>query len=266
MLKQIQKVNGLKLLKVLITRPEAKNKALALLLKHQGINSVSQPLFNYQANAHEVEIKKTLCNADIIIFVSTAAVEFSHASFPLENCQHQQIIAVGKATKKALQILNIKNVLSPEQENSEGVLLLSLLNKSLTGKNITIVRGNGGREHLAKQLRSRGAIVQYLESYQRIWATLAEDIDKQWQEMKINCIVITSNEILESIIHALHLNKIKSSDKSHNSYWINTCIWLVASKRIADNAIKQGLQNVINCHGANDQVILNSLIEIQNDH
>ncbi len=260
MLNQVQIISKLKPLKVLITRPETKNKKLALLLKQQGIATLNQSLFDYQAYADESELNTKFNNANIIIFVSVAAVEFSHTSITLNQLKNKVIIAVGTATKKALQALGISPVLSPEQEDSEGVLLLPKLKGNLTEKNITIVRGNGGREYLATQLRSRGAIVLYAESYQRIWRTLAENTAKQWQAMQINCIVITSNEILEKIIYFLHLNKIKSS----NNYWINTCIWLVASKRIADNANSLGLKNVINSGGANDQAILNSLKKIQN--
>jgi len=273
---QRQTSNNTKKLKVLITRPKAKNKKLALLLKQHGIDTWSQSLFDYQANADEAKIVGKLSNANIVIFVSVAAVEFFHAATSLNKLHNKKIIAVGKATKKALKILNINNILSPEQENSEGVLLLPILSNNLTGKIITIVRGNGGREHLATQLKSRGAIIQYIESYQRIWKTLPKDIAKQWQAMQINCIVITSNEILEKVVHCLRITDTNTisegkgdgnnNEKSDNYYWVNTCHWLVISKRIADNANKFGLKNVFNSDSANDLIILNHLKKIQNKH
>jgi uroporphyrinogen-III synthase len=62
--------------------------------------------------------------------------------------------------------------------------------------------------------------------------------------------VITSNALLESIVHL-----IKNSD----SYWKTTCLWIVASERIAQQAKQLGLLNIVNAHGANDQAILNAI-------
>lgn len=248
-------------LNVLIARPEKKAQALSLLLNQQGIACVSQPLFDYQPLAEHQQSKTLLTSANIIIFVSVAAVEFADASLAATHWQHQHIIAVGNATKSALQALGLENILCPSQENSEGVLALALLCENLVNKNITIVRGNGGREHLATELKQRGAIVNYLESYQRIWRTFPKDIDKQWYQQQINCIVVTSNALLDKLIELTQVTNL-ATENDATRHWRNKCIWLVASKRIADYAQQLGLVNVIQSNGANDLVISAKIQEI----
>ncbi len=249
-------------LKVLITRPAGKAQALALLLNQQGISAISQPLFDYQAYANSQDIKSAINSADILIFVSIAAVEFSHTSHPLLISPNKIVIAIGQATKRALQAIGITNILTSTEENSEGLLQLEQLGQ-VKAKNITIFRGNGGREHLATTLTERGAQVRYIESYERVWRTLTKNIAKQWQEQQINCIVVTSNDILLALVNLVlnteNTNTNINSKLNANNYWQNDCCWLVASQRIADSATALGLTQVININGANDQVIIEQL-------
>jgi uroporphyrinogen-III synthase len=251
-------ITKLKPLKVLVTRPTKKAQALTLLLKQQGIACVNQPLFDYQPLASHQQSEDRLTNVDTIIFVSLAAVEFAHASLAATHWQYQHIIAVGKATKAALRALNIKNVLCPTQENSEGLLNLTPLSNDLSNKNITIIRGNGGREHLATELSKRGATLNYLESYQRVWRTFPKDINEQWYQQQINCIVVTSNALLEKLVQLTQATNLIAENEITN-HWRNHCIWLVASQRIANHALQLGLTNVILSNGANEHAISNKL-------
>lgn len=251
--------NSVNPLNVLVVRPTKKAQALTLLLNKQGIACVSQPLFDYQPLADHQQSKKLLTTANIIIFVSVAAVEFAHANVAATHWQYQHIIAVGKATKAALDALDLKNIKCPSQENSEGVLALSVLNENLANKTITIVRGNGGREHLATELIKRHATIYYLETYQRIWRTFPKDIDKQWYHQQINCIVVTSNALLEKLVELTQATNVAIENDTTNKHFRNHCIWLVASKRIANHAQQLGLTNIIQSNGANEQAISTAL-------
>ena len=249
-------------LKVLITRPEAKAQELALLLDEQGIANARQALFDYQLNASTTDVVSALENADILIFVSVAAVEFTHASCPLNknfsNKSPQTIFAVGNATKRALMALGITNIISPaaQQEHSEGLLKLSQLG-DVSNKKVVIFRGDGGREHIANTLKQRGANVNYIESYQRVWRTLPINTAEQWREQQINCIVITSNDILLALYEYL-TNATNTTD----SYWKTQCRWVVVSERIEKNAIALGLKRVINARSASSKILCNTLNEL----
>lgn len=242
-------------LKVLITRPEAKAHQLASLLNEQDIANTCQSLFDYQAYASTEEISTTLKSADILIFVSVAAVEFVHASHPLHNNESQLFLAVGNATKQALLAIGITQIISPppQQEHSEGLLKLAEL-ADVSDKKVVIFRGNGGREHIANCLTQRGAKVSYIESYQRVWRTLPKNIAEQWQAQQINCIVVTSNDILLALIEYL-----ASTTDNTDNYWKTQCLWVVVSQRIEDNAKTLGLTRVINTQSANSQILCDTL-------
>ncbi len=247
-----------KQLKVLITRPEEKAQQLASLLNAQGITNTCQALFDYQPYASTQEINTVLNSADIVIFISVAAVEFAHASSPLhfnslKGNSSPLFFAVGNATKQALLTKGISQVLSPpaQQEHSEGLLKLAELN-NINNKKVVIFRGNGGREHIANTLLHRGAQVSYVETYQRVWRTLAKDIAKQWQAQQINCIVVTSNDILSALITYLE-------STATNNYWKTQCLWVVVSNRIEDNAKELGITHIVNTHSANSQILSDTL-------
>ncbi|MCO4799138.1 MAG: uroporphyrinogen-III synthase [Colwelliaceae bacterium] len=245
-------------LKVVITRPEKQGLELKQALDKVGIPSICQPLFTYQPNTDENNIQQQVeaFIPSIIIFISVAAVEFSHKALPLEQWinSEQQVIAVGETTQHALSKLGIQAI-CPTTHDSEGILALTQLKKSqLENTNILIVRGDGGREFLAEQLTSRGAKVKYLESYSRQWLPLSPEQTVLWQNKKVNTIVITSNALLKRVVNLINIT---------DNYWQNTCLWLVASERIAQSALQLGLQNVVNTHGANNQSIITTLLNME---
>jgi len=251
-------------LNVLITRPTEKSQALAKSLTAISIACVNQPLFDYQTKADYQTSSTLLTNKNIIIFVSVAAVEFANKTFSVQNWCYKHIIAVGRATKGALIKLGINKVLCPEQENSEGLLALPVLNQNFCDEPITIVRGNGGREYLASYLGKQGAKVNYLESYQRVWRTFTEDIASQWCQQQINCIVVTSNAILEKLVQLTIVQSEQENDQQLTTYWRNECLWIVASQRIANTAKRLGLANIIISDGASEKALTITLKELIN--
>ena len=260
--------NNSEKLNVLITRPTKKAQALAESLATIDIACVNQPLFDYQPLADYQTSEQLLTNTNIIIFVSIAAVEFAHTIFAAQNWRYQHIIAVGSATKATLQQLGINNVICPKLENSEGLLALPELNKNFCGEPITIVRGNGGREHLAEHLNKLGANVNYLESYQRVWRTFTEDIGMHWFKQQINCIIVTSNAILEKLVQLISTQLIARQEKNNaqqlTEYWCNQCLWIVASQRIANTAKQLGLTRVVISDGASKEAITATLQQLEN--
>ncbi len=248
-------------LNVLITRPEHKSQALVELLAQQNIHAIGQPLFDYQAYTDQQTIKAAVEHADILIFVSVPAVAFANKQYSLAQQNDKTILAVGNATKNALHNLGLSHASSPTLENSEGLLALETL-ADVKGKNIVIFRGDGGRELIADTLKARGANLSYIESYQRVWRTFAKNIAQQWQQQQINCIVVTSNAILNKLVALINVNKTSGESQQNEQYWLTDCIWLVASERIADNAKKLGLTKVINMQGASDTLICQQLRQL----
>lgn len=247
-------------LNILLTRPLEKSQKLAKDLTPLANNIVITPLFAYQSGKDHSLLKQQVSNINTIIFISQAAVEYALSVISRDDLrQVKQVIAVGDATKNALHLADINQVIVPQEHTSEGLLNLIELS-NVADMPILIVRGNGGREYLKQQLELRGANVAYNEIYQRCWLDLDQKHTiEQWRKAQINCIVITSNELL------MQLNQYV---KQHN--WLKQCLWVVASSRIETNARALGLENVINAQGANNfkiyQAITNSAWSMEVDY
>jgi len=246
-------------LKVLITRPLAEADELVALLAEHGITAKAQPLFDMLPQNNS-RLLQTLMNPPtsqaqlpIVICVSAAAVRYANASYPIAQWRVKQFIAVGDKTRSVLQACSpTSQILTPSQQHSEGVLALAEL-QQVKQQDIIIVRGDNGRELLADSLQLRGANVQYVASYTRKWRTFdQQNLAKQWQKAQFNCIVATSNGLLERMVTLL---------APQSAYWLTHCLWLVASERIAIRAHALGIQQIINLASANNQAICNLIVE-----
>lgn len=252
---------------MLITRPADKGLPLAKLLGNMKIKASCQSFFDYKAATDTDAVFATIeqVQPDIIIFVSSAAVQYAQTALPiktwLKDSSTPTFIAVGKATEKALIACNIVNVVTPEQHTSEGLLTLSVL-QQVANKRILIVRGDGGRELIKEQLMRKGANVDYLETYRRDWVVLPATTIAQWQQNMVNIFVITSNALLQRIVDLFNrfMNTLAPDELVRFHQWKNTCSWVVASERIASNAKLLGLKQVINANGANDQAIIDAIL------
>lgn len=252
-------------LNVLITRPEFKGQALSNSLNNIGICAQHWTLFTYQESTSErlnkqCEYLLTLSDKSTLIFVSVAAVEYANRIIPSHLWCYRQVLAVGDATQAKLNDFGLVSV-APERQNSEGLLQIKEL-ETVSGDNIVIVRGDGGRELIFDTLNQRGAYVSYAQSYQRVWLKPSSNEIINWYNQRVNCIVVTSVAILEFMLDLV----LSGNDLSTKEHWLKSCFWVVASERIAKQAKTLGLNNVINAQSADNQRLLNVIIELeQND-
>ena len=234
--------------RVLITRPLNKSNELAFLLRKHQIVCLTHPLIKI-TSISSPNPQLVLSQAGIIIAVSDNAVYY--AAQQIEQWPSAaSYFAVGEKTKQQFEAIHV-TAQSPQKATSEGLLQLSSL-VNVKGERVVIIRGNGGREHLAQQLIQRGAKVSYLEVYQRQLVSFSNgDSVMQWQQHRINTIVVTSAEIL----HHLY-NNIGESNLS----WLQDLCLVVPSERIAKIATFLGAKRVELSHGADNQSILNILL------
>ena len=241
-------------LSVLLTRPLEKSRQLADHIQDVVANVEICPLFTYSSGhqQHLLAEQLTSNQIDIVIFVSPAAVSFANQIIPLKTLADiKSVIAVGDATLKLLHDFGVSQAVSPTLQKSEGVLEL-LQTTDIKDKNIIIVRGNGGREMMKKQLELKGAKVAYNEVYTRNWISLdKQQAFEKWRKDQINCIVVTSSELLQKLLSYI--------DDKH---WAKQCTWIVVSERTAQQAKSAGLLNVVNSEGASHQDIRNALIAL----
>ncbi|WP_171022340.1 uroporphyrinogen-III synthase [Thalassotalea litorea] len=243
-------------LNILLTRPLSKSQSLARELKPLARHIEIQPFFDYQSNSQSLSLAAALAERpQHIIFVSEAAAQFALQQCPIDAWPVQSsYYAVGPATAKALSSLALTpsaiKIHTGQTFDSEGLLALPSL-QQVSDQKILIIRGNGGREHLAQTLRQRRANVAYNEVYLRHWPSMdASQLIEKWRKLKINCMVVTSEALLDKAVELL-----ANADRS----FIQGIYWVVASERIAEKAKQYKLDRVINASGASNRLIFQAI-------
>lgn len=233
---------------ILVTRPDTKGEQLVAQLQQLGHQAVSFPLLKLEAIAVSSAELSPLAEADKLIFISQDAVKALYALKP--NLKHQpEFYAVGDKTADVIFDLFQVKARTPKQHDSEGLLALHDL-QAVEQKNIVLIKGQDGRPLIAQTLKSRGAFVHSLALYRRQPSVdKVSDNIKQWQQQKIDSIVLTSNAAVDAIFNELAANELE---------WLKTCRFYVASNRIADYLATQAISptNIQICAGASDEAIV----------
>ena len=192
--------------RILVTRPAHQAGTLSRLIEEQGGIAVRFPTLAIVPSDESEVIKDTLTHLDQyqwVIFTSVNAVNYAlNANDGKIDCiSSVRFAAVGQSTANAMKIAGLAVDLLPEHGyNSEALLAMPQLQQVEKQKHL-IVRGEGGREHLATTLRSRGAEVNYLEVYKRaIPCVDSTSVVKLLTQDRLDVITITSVEALQNLI------------------------------------------------------------------
>jgi uroporphyrinogen-III synthase len=244
---------------VLVTRPDERGQQLVDMLAKAGVVAIHLPLFNIEAGAELNGLPNKFAQlkvGDYVFAVSKSAVDFADKA--LKNTgfvwrDDLQYFTVGQGTAQHFAMTTTLAVHYPTtQENSEGVLQLAAM-QNLQGKTILILRGNGGRELLSEQAQQRGANVEIVECYRRESIVYnSTDQTSLCKRAGVQTIVATSAEILTQLVDFVPQNE-------HN--WLKSCQLITVSERISHLAQALGWQNVIVSPRADNQTLLQTLLQ-----
>ena len=157
---------------IVVTRPLAQAGSLIEKLETLGANVTHFPVIAISAAENNQQLlnqAKMLCSYDIAIFISRNAAIYGSELIKQTGDwpPNTQIAAIGEGTVQQLQAQGLStDIVASGVANSENLLSTQAMN-SVNGKRIVIFRGNGGREKLADSLLKRGAVVDYIECYER---------------------------------------------------------------------------------------------------
>jgi uroporphyrinogen-III synthase len=192
---------------VLVTRPGERCDSLCALIQSQGYQAHPWPAIDIRPVVPSTAGLERLSRArpeDLIIFVSKSAVAFG-LSFVLESAR-TRLAAIGPSTTRALSDSGLDVDIRPSGFDSESLLAEPAL-EQVSGKNVYIVRGVGGREKLGRELQRRGAEVTYIEVYRRETRRPGSEerdaLMEVWENGGIGLYTATSVEILESLYDQL---------------------------------------------------------------
>ena len=151
-------------LRVLVTRPRDRAAGLIAALEAAGFRPVPLPTIEIEPLPRP---PVRAGDHDVVIFLSPAAV--AHGADLLQPRAAAEVGAVGPASADALRARGHRITLEPVgSADSEGLLRHPALAAArIAGRRVLLVRGAGGREHLAQSLVARGATVDYAEVYRR---------------------------------------------------------------------------------------------------
>ncbi|MCL6466912.1 MAG: fused uroporphyrinogen-III synthase HemD/membrane protein HemX [Ralstonia sp.] len=166
---------------VVVTRPRAQAPMLVAALERHGLRTHQFPLLDIAPTPNLDDLRAALGDPSryaLVVFVSPNAVQQAFAAMPegFRWPQEVPVAVVGPASAQALATHGVAppahRVIKPDthagdaRQDSEA-LYARLDVPSLSGREVLIVRGNGGREWLADQLREAGASVRTAEAYRR---------------------------------------------------------------------------------------------------
>ena len=254
--------NSLRNTNILVTRPAHQAKGLCELIEsHQGTPILFPcieiiPISDQKSVRTEIQ---SLHQSDLVIFTSPNSVLFSKNLIDASLAQQLTIIAIGPGTKKELEAAGFTVHHIPEKSfNSEGLLALDVT-QNIKDKHITIVRGKGGRELLAKTLSERGAILNHVIVYERIKPNIdPSHIINQLQNRQIDIIIATSNEGLNNLVELI-------GPKAQTQ--LQRTPLLVVSQRLLQQVEELGFtQTPTLAENASDEKILAALIQWKDMH
>ena len=243
---------------IVITRPKLQADGLAQGIKVADGHVLLFPTLEIvpvQLAQTDIEKIQHLNEIDIIIFISSNAVEhgLNHIQALTDLPEQTLLATIGTGSAKTLNTKLGKHpdIVPEENFSSEGLLATAAM-QNVSNKRILIIRGDGGREHLKQTLQKRGALVEYINVYQRLKpATSTSDLEQYLQNNQIAAIVITSAESLKNLLEMIP-NKAKSL--------LLQVPLLLINKRLVEIAKETGFINkLFVATKASDDAIIESL-------
>lgn len=228
-------------LHVVVTRPAHQAVHFCRQLQQAGAVPIAFPVIAVEACTDSVAVLTALAGLDTydtVIFISSNAVKYGLALLDVGQqtvLRGKQIGAIGKQTAASLSQAGFHPAFVPENGfTSEDFLALDAM-QQLTGRRVLVVRGEGGRELLAKSLCRRGALVDYADVYRRVRPKNDADLLKHHHErQQLDIIAITSGEGLLNLLALLDYPE-----------WIKAVPLLVGSQRMAVTARQAGFSGAI---------------------
>ena len=225
-------------LRVLVTRPAERSRALCAALRRRGALPLPVPAIEIAAPDSPGALRDAMAGLDrfdLGVFVSPGAVEHALAFAPPSLPVPRRVAAIGPGTWAALERHGIVPAILPDAPfNSEALLCHGELGASrIAGTRVAILKGEGGREHLARELRRRGARVEEISAYRR---RRPRDLERRLRAGPVpDAVILTSAEGARNLLDAAGREGRAKLDRAH---------FVVISERVAAALRELGVEAV----------------------
>ena len=243
--------------RIVVTRPAMQADALLAALRAEQADVQSLPLLVIEPLAADepamqaaVQCLQAIAGYQHIIFISTNAVAqglavFNRLGVPWPAAA--AVYAIGRATAEALAAAGIQAEQAEGKMNSEALLAKPGL-QAVAGQKVLIVRGEGGRSHLADTLGQRGADVDVAETYRRRCPQYDHEVIASAFSPAPDAIVVNSGETLKNL--AVYVQGMAP---------VREVALIVPSQRVAAIATTLGFSRVLTAANASDAAIMHAL-------
>ena len=235
---------------VVLTRPLADCQRLSKLLHEQGILHMTLPIMEVTPLPEsQCSPLPTISPDTIVIFVSANAVRWGlpELKVALDQVDGCQVIAVGQKTRDTLAIAGIEAQI-PGRADSEGLLRMPAL-AAVERSDVLIVKGEGGRDLLGRELTARGARVVEWPCYRRVWPDVSLSALGAFAHQAL-VFQASSGEVLSRLSELLA--GAGKSDLFQSPV-------IVPSERVAALAKRSGWRSVVRADDASDWGFLQAL-------
>jgi len=232
--------------RVLLTRPQGSNEALAKALKEAGYEVEVLPLLAIEPLPESAQHRQLVMNIDHYQHVICTSQHAARILLEALDQYWPQLptginwYALGSTSATHLQRQALKVICPQHGHTSEDLLKVNeLLN--IRQQKVLIVKGRGGRDYLASQLVARGAKVDALELYQRVaTAHPTATITRLLAAWRADIAVLLSCETLTrfSALRSQHIPPEANTD------WPQLKV-IVPSERVAEAAEAAGYQALV---------------------
>jgi len=247
-------------LSVLVTRPEHQAEGLCDLVAAAHGRPVRFPALEIRGPADKHAARAALAgigNGDLLVFVSTNAVQYTFPLLPDRLPLDLAIAAVGTATARALEEHGLDPTVVPSRMDSEGLLQMpALQGAQVAGRRVFLLCGNDGRELLQETLTERGADLHRVEVYRRQLPerlAAASNLVNGW-DMLVDVATATSNAILDNLFSMLG---------DGGAALLRNTPLIVISARMAEHARDLGCSRVWVADSARDSDMLAALCRLE---
>ena len=240
--------------RVLVTRPEPAAGRLADALAGEGAEVFRVPalaIAPVEDTGSAERLRERLADVSVVVFTSVNAVDgfFNLMSGVAPDRLPEEVLAVGRATAEALRLHAVAGVRTPSvRSDSEGLLACpQLAARRVAGRLVAVVKGEGGRDLLARELGSRGAEVLEANVYRR---RAPERIAEMLDEVRgsIDVVTATSAETLENLLDAA----------PWTASWLARRTVVTVSERVAEVGRARNLSRIAVACGADAASIVDA--------
>ncbi|MDI6745662.1 MAG: uroporphyrinogen-III synthase [Rhodocyclaceae bacterium] len=227
---------------IVVTRPAGQATHLAEALIELAAHPVLFPVLAIEEIENTAPLQDAairLDRYDWAVFVSPNAVDralavvLAHRRWPASV----RVATVGHSSEQALARHGIGDVVAPQERfDSEALLALPPF-ADMSGQQVIIFRGDGGRDLFGDVLKARGAAVDYVTCYRRAKPALdPAPLLRLWSDGHLDALTVTSSEGLRNLYEMV--GKLGQS-------WLKKTPTFVPHARIAEQARALGLTQVV---------------------